>query len=217
MDMNIIYQFTFYLALSLLAIIITVFVFAVSLLGRAMEAAARSQEQKISERKAINAKEIEELREEMGKPGPDGQIPHGLTEKLKNLEKQDKKFQKELDQIKSAPSLLTVKGGLLPPSKLFLAAMVLSSLASGLSGLKNALIPLTSWALSMAAVGTGVWKVCCSLKVIEEVAITSEEAGHRKAIDALKTALLEVEEEKRPQLQFTFRGEQPPFSVKTGS
>jgi uncharacterized membrane protein YhiD involved in acid resistance len=60
--MGVIYQFTFFLALGLLAIVITVFVFAVSLLGRAMEAAVRSENEKLAERKKNNAKEMASIK-----------------------------------------------------------------------------------------------------------------------------------------------------------
>ncbi len=56
--MEVIYQLTFFFALALLAILITVFVFAVSLLGRALETAARNEREKIAERKENNAKEM---------------------------------------------------------------------------------------------------------------------------------------------------------------
>jgi len=42
--MGVIYQLTFFLALGLLAILITIFVFAISSLGRAIEVATKEQE-----------------------------------------------------------------------------------------------------------------------------------------------------------------------------
>ena len=56
--MSAIYQLTFFLALGLLAIVVTIFVFAISLLGRAMETAARSEKDKVAERKANNVEEM---------------------------------------------------------------------------------------------------------------------------------------------------------------
>ena len=65
--MGAVYQLTFFFGLVLLAIFITVFVFAVSLLGRAMEAAATVERSKVEERKENNIKEMSAIRKEIQK------------------------------------------------------------------------------------------------------------------------------------------------------
>ncbi len=51
-----------------------------------------------------------------------------------------------------------------------------------------------------------------TLGAIEEVTITSGEAED-KLPEAVKTALRELEEEKRPELELVFADEQPPFRM----
>ena len=63
--MGVIYQLTFFLALGLLAIVVTIFVFAVSLLGRAMESARESEKEKTKERRTNNAKEMAAIKKEI--------------------------------------------------------------------------------------------------------------------------------------------------------
>ena len=160
--MDIIYQLTFYLALALLAILITVFVFAVSLLGRALATAAVSEREKITERKVSNAKEMAAIKKEIEKAEAKGEIPKGLRQTLEVLERKDKKFSKELVRIRKAPELLTVKGGVVHPGGFLVAALILSGGAWLLRGVGIA-TPVTLWLLGMAAIIYGVLRVYKSL------------------------------------------------------
>lgn len=217
--MSVIYQLTFFAALALLAIVITVFVFAVSLLGRAMEAAAKSEKKKLVERKENNAKEMATIRKEIEEAEAKGEIPKGLTRKLEKLEKKDKKFEKELSIIRKAPELLTVKGGVVPAGAFLIGALILSAVAWYLSTIENIilLIPVLIWILGLSAIVYSVVRVYRSLRVIEGVAITSEAEADRRLAHAVKTALIEVEEEKKPKLELGFFGEKLPLRMKSNS
>ena len=214
-----IYQLTFFFAVALLAIVITIFVFAVSLLGRAIEAAARSETDKLAERKANNIEEMASIRKEIEEAEASGQIPKGLTRKLDKLEKNDKKFEKELGKIRKAPESLTVRGGVFYPCAFLIAALVLCGVAFYLSNVENIkwTIPLFIWILSLAAVGYSIYRICKSLRVIQSVAIPSEETAFKRETQAFKAALKEIEEEKKPKLVLWFIDTQPPFHVKTGA
>ena len=217
--MGSIYQLTFFLALGLLAIVITIFVFAVSLLGRAMEAAATSEKQKLAERKKHNAEEMRAIKKEIEKAEASGQIPRGLRRKLDKLERRDSKFGKELSQIRKPPKLLTVRGGIVPCGVLLLAALVLTGLAWYLSAVENLIwmIHVFIWIPGLEAIGYTVSRIYQCLRVIESVAVPSEEAALAKETEAVKTALREFEEEKRPELELSFKDAQPPFHVKAES
>lgn len=214
--MGIAYQATFFVALTLLAIVITIFVFAVSLLGRAMEAAAKSEKEKTTERKAKNAEEMATIKEEIEKAEANGQIPKGLTRKLNKLEKRDKEFEKELAKTRRAPELLTAKGGVAHPVAFLIGALILIGVAWGISEI-NSPVPTVLWILGLAAIVYSGVRMYRSLKVVESVAITSEEAALIREKKALKMALREHEEEKKLKLQLEFLGEQPPLHVKAGS
>jgi len=219
MTMESIYQLTFFLALGLLAIVITIFVFAVSLLGRAMEAAAKSEKEKLAERKENNAKEMTAMKKEIEEAEASGQIPRGMIRKLKKLEKRDKKFGKELSKIRRAPELLTVKGGVLPVGSCLLGALILNGGAWYLSNgqIFSWIIPVLIWILGLAAIGYSIYGIYRCLRVIESVAITSEEVAERRLARAVKVALVELEEEKKPELALAFEGEQPPFRIEGGA
>jgi ABC-type multidrug transport system fused ATPase/permease subunit len=222
--MGVVYQWTFFLALGLLAIVITVFVFAVSLLGRALEAAVKSENEKLAERKENNAKEMASIKKEIEKAEAKGEIPKGLTRRLEQLEKKDKKFGRELAKIRRAPKLLTVKGGIIPPGVSLLVALILSGVAWYFWYLSTTQIfiwmvwiePVFIWIVSLVAIGYSIFRIYQCLRVIESVAITSEQAALLKETEALKKVFRELEEERKPELQLKFE-KQPPFHVKVNS
>lgn len=217
--MGTIYQLTFFFALGLLAVIITIFVFAVSLLGRAMEAAARSERDKVAERKANNVEEMAAIRKEIQEAEASGQIPKGLTRKLDKLEKRDKKFVKELSKIRKAPESLTARRGVFYPCAFLVAALVLNGAAWYLSSVENInwAIPVSIWIIALAAIGYSIYRICKSLSVIQAVAITSEEAWIKKTIEAFKIAEKELQEEKRPQISLQFKDIDFPLEIQSDS
>lgn len=218
MTVGTVYQLTFFVALGLLAIVITIFVFAVSLLGRAMEAAAKSEKEKLAERKENNAKEMIAMKKEIEEAEASGQIPRGMIRRLKKLEKRDKKFGKELSKIRRAPELLTVKGGVLPVGSCLLGALILNGGAWYLSNgqIFSWIIPVLIWILGLAAIGYSIYGIYRCLRVIESVAITSEQAALLRETEALKRTFRELEEERRPVLQLEFE-DKPPLRVDTQS
>jgi hypothetical protein len=221
--MGTLYEWTFFLTLGLLAIVITIFVFAVSLLGKALETAAESEKKKLAERRYKNAREMAAIREKIRKAERRGQLSRGLIrqlqKELKKLEKRDEKDEKELGRIRGAPTLLTVRGGVVPCGSCLLAAAVLTGIAWYLSTIKNFNLGYSvfTWILGIAAISYTTYRIYHCLKVIEDVAIISEEATLRKQVEALKVAERELEEEKRPKLVLFFEGEEPPFHIKSGA
>lgn len=217
--MDVIYQLTFFLALTLLAIVVTVFVFAPSLLGRALKVAASGERDKLTERRNNIAKEMQDLKIEIAKGEANGQIPTGLRRSLNKLEKIDKKFEKELSKIRKTPKSLTVKGGIVPSSALLLAALILSGVAWYLSNIQvfTWVVPILVWILAVLAIGSSIYRMYQSLRVIEGVALTSEETALVRDTEVFKRALEEVEEHKRPELQLAFPGNQPPFHMRANT
>ncbi len=218
--MGVVYQLTFFLALAILATLITIFVFAVSLLGRALEAATKEQEKTTKEQKDAAEEEIAAIQKQISNLGEKGRIDkeklEELEAKLKQLRKQDERFEKKLSRIGKAPQLLTVRGGVVPPAASLLGALLLTAGAWGLSETQT-FVPITLWVLGLAAIVYSVTRIYKSLKVIESVAITSEEAALKRTIDAFKIAQKELEEERKPELGLKWRGTNPPFHIKADS
>ena len=218
--MGVIYQLTFFAALAILAILITIFVFAVSLLGRALEAASKEQGKTTKEQKDAAEKEIAAIQKQISDLRKKGRIDREKLEeleaKLAQLRKQDERFERKLSRIGKTPQLLTVRGGVLPPASWLLGALILTAGAWGLSETQN-FVPVTLWILSLAAIGYSTYRIYKSLKVIESVAITSEAEAERRLAHAVKTALIEVEEEKKPKLELSFEDAQPPFHIEAGA
>jgi len=214
-----IYQLTYFLALTLLAIVIAIFVFAVSLLGRAIESAAKIEREKIDERKRINTKEIERLQEDIDKAKEKGEIPDELLQKLDILKRNDKNFEKALQKIRKAPEALTVKKGVFYPSSFLILSLILCGLAWYLSNIEGLcwVWSFVPWILGLAAIGYSVCIVCKSLKLIQDVAVTSEEAWTAKIVQAFKIAQKDLEEEKRPEVTLTFKGIKFPLEIEEDS
>lgn len=217
--MGIVYQLTFFLALGLLATVVTIFVFAVSLLGRAIEVAAKEQEKTTKDQKDAIEIEIAKILKQISslrKKKSIGKELQELEKRLKKLRKQDEEFARKLGRIVKAPELLTVKGGIVPTASYILGALILSGVAYYLFTIENLLwlIHVLIWILGFAAIGYSIFRIYQSLKVIESIAITSEEAALKRTIESFKTAQKELEEEKKPKLVLTFTGKQPPFHVK---
>lgn len=217
--MGTIYQLTFLFALTVLAILVTIFVFAVSLLGRALEAASREKEKTIKEQKESIEVEIADLSEQISRFEGKENISKELRElekKLKNLRNKDRKYEKKLSKIGIAPRLLTVRGGVLLPAILLIGALILSGWAWGISD-EGTLVSNALWLIGLIAIAFSIFRIYQSLRVIESVAVTSEAEAERRLASAVKTALKEVEDEKKPSLYLEFQGQKPPFQAKANT
>lgn len=215
--MGAIYQLIFFLAIALLAIAITVFVLAVSLLGRAVRMSVEEQEKVEKDRKEDNDKRLQEIQGELDRAKKKGIQPDikRLDKILKGLKRKERIHLLKLWWIKRKPAFLRASWGALIPGAFFLIAIVLSVLA--LYWAHEASIASIYMWLAVAAMFFGICFVCLTLKVIESVAVTSEETAFSREVQRMKTALREFEEERKPELRLEFRDKQPPFSMVTES
>ncbi len=215
--MGVIYQLTFFLALALLAIVATLFVLAVSLLGRAIKMASEEQEKAAKQQKDDTEKEIARIQKQITKARKTGQLDiEDLEKSLKQMRKQDKKYERALKRIKEKPRFLKARWGVLIPGAFFIASIIFSGLALNLVG-SAFIASLWLWGVALVTIGVGTYLICQSLIVIEGVAITSEETAIARQAEQLKTALREVEEEKKPKLELIFEDRQPPFHIEAGA
>jgi len=216
--MGVIYQLIFFLAIALLAIAITVFVLAVSLLGRAIKLSVEEQERAEKDRKKDTENEIKKIQDKLEKAKAEGRFDIAdLVESLGRLERKDSAHKWKLRWIKIKPKLLKVSWGVLIPGAFFLTSIIFSALALYQSGQAFADSPSPYMWIALIALGVGICFVCLTLKVIEGVAITSEETAFIRQKDIFKTSLMEFEEEKRPELKVEFKGVSFPIEIKTNS
>jgi len=216
-DWTIVYQVTVLLAIALLAVVVTIFVLASSLLGLAVESASKEEEDSRAEQDSRIEKQVEQARREFEQAAA-GTREFERTEKiLEGLRKQKREFEKETKRIRQGYEVFRPKGGVLYPGIPLLVSVVLSALAWGLGmGIYQSL-SLCLWGSSVAVLVFSLYRIYFGLKRIERVAVTSEQAALTRMTRALGTALEKHDEEIKPKLEFEFYGNEPPFHVKKES
>ena len=216
MDWGIIYQLTFFLVLGLLAIVVTIFVFAVSQVGRATESASREQQDILLGQKEAKGQQIEEIQQQLEEAKEAGQLDESkLLAELQNTKEKITGYDAQLKHLQERIILIRRRGAVVWPGAFFLAALVLTILASGLAESQN-LVALPLWIISIGALVFGGFRVFRTLGAIEEVTITSKEAME-KLPEVVKAALMALEEEKKPELSLIFRDKEFPLHMKADS
>lgn len=71
--------------------------------------------------------------------------------------------------------------------------------------------------LGLVTLSFGIVFICLTLRVIESVAVTSEEAAFTREVEALKKAMKETEEEKKPKLKVSLNEKMLPISMRPES
>jgi len=223
MDWAIISQATFFLGIALLAIVVTIFVFASSLLGRSVEAHRSDQEELRKQKEQSLSQHKEELQKQL-KESTTKKDMKRLREEIGKVEAEIVEFEEKSEGIKKSYEVFGVKGGVVYPALCFLASSILSGFAWSLArtwvgfNLGSSFIPITPilWLLAFFAMGCGIERLYLSLKKIQEVAVTSEEAALKRTVEAFKIAQRELETEHKPELQIELWEPKLPFKVKNG-
>lgn len=210
--MNTIADSIIFISIPLITIIIPVFVFAVSLLGRAIEKAAEEKKRKEEMQGKIVEKAVKKLKEASEKIKTTSKTDE-LIRDIVEYKKEVKKATKDLRDIKAAPECLTVKGSVLKPGFCFLMAFILSSFLKchpfmKFNDLIIDLMPLNI--LSLIFVMLGCWFIYQCLKVVQEISLTTEQAQLQRTIEAFETALQRHEEKQGAELGLDFKTS-PPF------
>lgn len=232
MDASALAQAVFFLSIALLAIVIAIFVFAASLLGRALKANAEQQkllEQKekheLEEALTIAQKHLNSLKESCG---TDKFKVDESVKSLKLAQKRKGQFNKKSITIKRGYDTFTVKGGVIYPTCFFLSSAFFSSLAWGLALSQHSSFSIGNWifynapfiygfiGVAIILLGFGIKRVLISLRKIQEIAITSEEAALKTTVDAFKIAQRELEIERKPAISLIFNHPKPPINIKLG-
>ncbi len=91
---------------------------------------------------------------------------------------------------------LKIPAAVIYPGSIFLGAIVFDILSTGLSSVNNN-IAISLWIISVILIAAGIYRLLGTVSAIESVTITSSEYSE-KLPQAVKTALMEIEEAKRP-------------------
>lgn len=212
--MVVIYQATFYLSIVLLAILITLFVLAVSLLGRAVRISIDEQEKAEQASLSRSQSEIQDLSKQF-KKAEKSHIQPDIDRIQKSIKKikWSQRFSKiKLRWICIKPKFLGVPLGVILPGSLFLVSIVTSTLAIYFESSSHN-TALSLWYISLITVIMGMINILLTLRVTQSVAITSDEISYLRQKELMKSALIEVEEVKTPSLEFSFSDENPPFDI----
>jgi len=185
-----IYEATFFLALALLAIVITVFVLAVSLLGRAIKISleekrkAESEQTEAIERDMLAIeKQLTTARKKKGKPDI-----KRLEKSLRILRRRELLHKIKLWFIKLRPHLLKAPLGVFVPGALFIMAVALCGTAQNYiiaaPDLAKAL-----WIVGAIAIALGIINVGLTLRVIQGLAVTSDDVPFARQKEVFKSSL----------------------------
>lgn len=196
------------ISITLLVITMPLFIFAVSLLGNAIERAkeektkAKEQQRKDAE---VKITDIENKIKEAKKT----RDTTGLLAELEELKRKKEQSKTQLKRIQKKYSLLEFKKCVLYPGGFFILAIILNELAQIYFKVSTVF-----WIGSIFAIVNGGYRLCQCLILAQEVAITSEEFQTKKLVEAFREALSLHEKAKLIELYLKFRGITFPYTCK---
>lgn len=200
------YETTTSLNLVLIAAIITVFIFAVTLLGNVIE---RAREEKTETKRQkhkdfeIKINDIENKVKTAKEKGDPDKLIKELQRQLRELKKNREKFDKQLKQIQNKYSLLRFKQSVIYPGRFFIFSISLNEFAK--IYIDNIEISITLWISSVIAIGIGIYRMCRCLLLVQEISAVSEEFQAKRLVQALITALDSREKKKEEELSISFQ------------
>jgi len=222
--MTAIYDATIFLNIALLAIAVSVFVLAASLLGRALEISRHEEEKLLAEVQKEENETLKRLNEEQTKAS--GEVTKGrIKQEIQSHEKRRGENERKLVGVKRTYGLIGVKAAVTYPAIFFIVSLSLGAVARlidsasevNLFGFELSGTPPFIWALSLFSLAWGLRRVYECLMVVQRVAITSEEAQHGRMTAALRTALEAHDEARRAKLALRFTGAEPPFAIASNA
>jgi hypothetical protein len=221
--MDIVFESLIFLNIGLLAITITVFVLAVSLLGRAVRLSVEKMAEAEENLRKKTAENIKAMRESLGKTKPESGIltrQPEINKLLQDLNKQRKiesAIGRRIWWTRLKPKFMSVILGVIMPSLCFIGSMSLGIIARYELNIEPSTLTSPYLYLMIVLLALGICLVFVALKVIEGVAVTSEDVGYMREKEVFLSALDEHDESKRPMLVLTWHDTKPPFKVPSGS
>lgn len=213
--MGIVYELTFFLGLGLLATVIAIYVLSVTQIGKSAELSSENQQNRITERKNLATKQIERLQKQLDEAREIGHLDEDrLIDELAESQAEIEIYETGIKRLRERTLLLERTGAVVWPGSSFMATIVFSVAATATIGI-NTIIPLALWIISIFTFIFGIYRVFRTLGAIQEVTIASRDAIDRLP-EAVKSALLDIERSRKPELELTFIGKQPPLHFAPG-
>jgi hypothetical protein len=216
--MDIVFEALFFLGVGLLGITITIFVLSVSLLGRAIKIREKELGDAKEKRKKETEETIKDLHVKIDEYTNKDSLNYKKLEKdLKHKEKSQKQSNIISAWLKEKTTFMEINGGVYLPGGLLLVSMVSSML-----GQQNFFekLPYDEIGLGTVSVGMILLSLVCisqTLKVIQGIALTSDETSFTRDKEAFKAAQKELEEAKRPILDMSFKNISFPFHISANT
>lgn len=210
-----IYELTFFMGLGLLATVVAIYVLSVTQIGKSTEFFLEKQQVVITEQKNLATNQIERLQQQLDEARKIGHLnDEKLINELSDNRAKIQMYDIEIKRLRERTLLLERKGAIVWPGSSFLTTIVFSVAAIATIGI-NSIIPLALWIFGMFSLTIGIYRVYLTLGALQEVTIASRESIDRLP-EAVKKALTDIEFERKPELELSFLGEQPPFHFKSG-
>jgi len=220
MDWGVISEATFFLSVALLAVVVTIFVLSISLLGMAIE--SEGLEKKARQEKLNNDIKIEKGQVE-NKLNND---PLGNSKEIKilrsdlfKLENKLKKGETKLLNIQNKyKQAFSVYGAVAIPGICFISSIILSTVTwsvlqqnptFNVGGFSVALLLILAW----AAIIFGIYRIVESLVIIREVSMVSEQLILSRNIEAFIEADKEIKLKEKPVLSLKSEQLESPIEV----
>ncbi|NVM56096.1 MAG: hypothetical protein HWN66_20535 [Candidatus Helarchaeota archaeon] len=196
------------IAITLLAIIIPLFILAVSLLGNAIERAKEEKTKTEEEQRKDTDAKISNIENKIGEARETGDTTELETE-LEKLKQSKKESEAQIKKIQKKYSLLEFKKSVLHPGGFFILAIILNELAQIYFKVSTVF-----WVGSILAIVKGSYRLCRCLILAQEVAVTSEEFQTKKLVEAVRSALDLHDKAKLAELELSFMGIDFPHKCK---
>ena len=179
------FETTSTISITLLSVIVPFFIFAITLLGNAIEK-AKEEESKIKKQEQENFNnQIKDIENKIKTSKETGDSTE-LEKQLEKLKKNREKSNIQLKNTQKKYSLLNFKKSVVFPGSFFILAILFNESAK--IYMESSKISISLWILAVVAISTGIYRLCQSLRLVQEVGITSEEFQTKKFTHAFKNS-----------------------------
>jgi hypothetical protein len=210
-----VYELTFLLGLGLLATVVAIYVLSVTQIGKSTELSSEKQQDIIAEQKQLAAKQIERLQNQLDEAREIGHLNNDrLMQDLAESQAEIEIYETGIKHLRERTLLLGRNGAVVWPGSSFLATIVFSAAATAIIEI-NEIIALALWIIGIFTLIFGIYRIFRTLGAIQEVTIASRDAIDRLP-EAVKSALLDIELSRKPELELAFTDEQPPLHAAPG-
>jgi len=211
-DFKVLFDSSFLIALSFLAIVTPLFSLSVSLLGRAIEKSKEKNAKAISDAEDELKEEVQVLEKQIA-DSKDKNIIENLPkieQELNKLKQKRKTFEKKSAAIIKHYDLIKFRQSVVVPGLSFIFAIISSLLA------KICIFPGTEimfWFFSLIFLILGIGRICQSLTVMQEVGLDSDKHQEEKMAKAIYEAYKKQGEEAAPRITFKFEDLKEPIKL----